>query len=52
MDFLFNSVLYWVGDLQAWVALGTLVFLEIILGIDNLIFLAIIIARLPESQRD
>ncbi|MCH5313764.1 MAG: TerC family protein [Helicobacter sp.] len=42
----------WIGDIHAWIALATLVFLEIVLGIDNLIFLAIIIARLPESKRD
>ncbi|WP_334085262.1 TerC family protein [Helicobacter typhlonius] len=42
----------WVSDVNAWIALGTLVFLEIVLGIDNLIFLAIVIARLPESQRE
>lgn len=47
-----NASFGWVGDIQAWVALGTLVFLEIVLGIDNLIFLAIVIARLPESQRE
>lgn len=42
----------WIGDFNAWVALATLVFLEIVLGIDNLIFLSIIISRLEESQRD
>ncbi|MCX2716772.1 TerC family protein [Helicobacter sp. MIT 21-1697] len=42
----------WIGDLNAWVALVTLVFLEIVLGIDNLIFLSIIISRLEASQRD
>ena len=40
----------WIGDFNAWVALATLVFLEIVLGIDNLIFLSIIISRLEESQ--
>lgn len=54
MDFLHwvSSAFYWVGDLHAWVALATLVFLEIVLGIDNLIFLAIIITRLEESKRE
>lgn len=42
----------WIGDFNAWVALATLVFLEIVLGIDNLIFLSIIISRLEVSQRD
>lgn len=45
-------MLDWIWDIHAWIALGTLVFLEIVLGIDNLIFLAIIIARLPQSQRE
>ena len=54
MDFshLFHQAFFWVGDFNAWVALATLIFLEIVLGIDNLIFLAIIIARLPESKRE
>ncbi len=45
-------MLDWIWDIHAWIALGTLVFLEIVLSIDNLIFLAIIIARLPQSQRE
>ncbi len=49
---MFFSMFGWVSDVNAWIALGTLVFLEIVLGIDNLIFLAIVIARLPESQRE
>lgn len=49
---LFYQAFFWVGDFEAWVALATLIFLEIVLGIDNLIFLAIIIARLPESKRE
>lgn len=36
----------------AWVGLGTLVAREIVLGIDNLIFLAILAERLPPEQRD
>jgi predicted tellurium resistance membrane protein TerC len=41
----------WVGDPTAWVALGTLVVLEIVLGIDNLIFISILTNKLPEEQR-
>ncbi len=54
MDFshLFHQAFFWIDDFNAWVALATLIFLEIVLGIDNLIFLAIIIARLPESKRE
>ena len=36
---------------QAWLAFLTLSVLEIVLGIDNLIFIAILIARLPEERR-
>ena len=40
-----------VGDPTAWVALATLVVLEIVLGIDNLIFISILTNKLPEAQR-
>jgi predicted tellurium resistance membrane protein TerC len=39
-------------DPQAWVAFVTLAALEIVLGIDNIIFITILANRLPESQRD
>jgi len=42
----------WINDPQAWVALATLVALEIVLGIDNIIFISILVGRLPEHQRD
>jgi predicted tellurium resistance membrane protein TerC len=42
----------WIADPAAWVGLGTLVALEIVLGIDNLIFLAILAGKLPPEQRD
>jgi predicted tellurium resistance membrane protein TerC len=41
----------WLGDPTAWVALLTLVVLEIVLGIDNLIFISILTNKLPEGQR-
>lgn len=41
----------WIADPQAWVALGTLTALEIVLGIDNIIFLTILVGRLPEEKR-
>jgi len=40
------------ADPQAWLAFTTLALLEIVLGIDNLIFIAILVARLPETRRD
>src|SRR5687768_1400309 len=42
----------WMTDPTVWVELLTLVALEIVLGIDNLIFIAILSDRLPEEQRD
>jgi len=38
-------------DPHAWVSLATLSVLEIVLGIDNIIFLSIVSARLPEAQQ-
>lgn len=42
----------WIASPEAWVALATLVALEIVLGIDNIIFISILVARLPEAQRN
>ncbi len=41
----------WIYDPSAWVALATLTALEIVLGIDNIIFISILVGRLPEHQR-
>lgn len=41
----------WISDPQAWIALATLTALEIVLGIDNIIFLSIVVGRLPVEQR-
>jgi len=37
---------------ETWVALATLTVLEIVLGIDNVIFISILVQRLPTEQRD
>lgn len=42
----------WIVDPQAWLALATLTALEIVLGIDNIIFISILVERLPEKQRN
>ncbi len=42
----------WVSNPEAWVALVTLTSLEIVLGVDNIIFISILVGRLPENQRD
>ena len=36
---------------EAWVALLTLTFLEIVLGIDNIIFISIVSNKLPEHEQ-
>jgi predicted tellurium resistance membrane protein TerC len=41
----------WVSDPQVWVSLLTLAGLEIVLGIDNLVFISILAGRLPEEQQ-
>jgi predicted tellurium resistance membrane protein TerC len=42
----------WISDPTIWVGLLTLVALEIVLGIDNLIFIAILADKLPPKERD
>ncbi|SEL13793.1 TerC family protein [Nitrosovibrio tenuis] len=42
----------WLTSPEAWVALVTLTALEIVLGIDNIIFISILVGRLPETQRN
>ena len=42
----------WISSPEAWIALGTLTALEIVLGIDNIIFISILVGRLPERQRN
>lgn len=47
MDYLTQLVV----DPTAWVALATLITMEVVLGIDNLIFISILTNKLPEHQR-
>jgi predicted tellurium resistance membrane protein TerC len=42
----------WVSQPDAWVALVTLVVLELVLGVDNVIFISILAGKLPVDQRD
>lgn len=42
----------WMSDPTAWVGLATLIVLEIVLGIDNLVFIAILADKLPAHQRN
>ncbi len=41
----------WISSPEAWVALATLAILEIVLGIDNIIFISILADKLPEDQQ-
>ena len=47
MDTLVNLA----SDPAAWIALSTLIAMEVVLGIDNLIFISVLTNRLPEHQR-
>ena len=47
-----ESILPLLSDPAAWVALVTLVVMEVVLGIDNLIFISILTNKLPEHQRE
>lgn len=41
----------WLSSPEAWMALLTLTALEIVLGVDNIIFIAILVGRLPKAQQ-
>ena len=41
----------WITDPQIWIALATLTFLEIVLGVDNIIFISILSGKLPPAQQ-
>ncbi len=42
----------WLATPEGWIALVSLISLEIVLGIDNIIFISILVGRLPVQQRD
>jgi predicted tellurium resistance membrane protein TerC len=41
----------WIASPEAWIALLSLTALEIVLGVDNIIFISILVARLPAEER-
>ncbi|MCK6462016.1 MAG: TerC family protein, partial [Planctomycetes bacterium] len=41
----------WLSDPQAWIALATLTVLEVVLGIDNVVFISILAGKLPPGQQ-
>ncbi|MDZ4675381.1 MAG: TerC family protein, partial [Gemmatimonadota bacterium] len=42
----------WISSPEIWIALGTLTALEVVLGIDNIVFISILAGRLPEEQQE
>ncbi|WP_417068607.1 TerC family protein [Niveibacterium terrae] len=42
----------WLADPNAWIALATLTALEIVLGVDNIIFITILVGRVDEARRN
>ncbi|MBL8687783.1 MAG: TerC family protein [Rhodospirillaceae bacterium] len=46
-----DDLLHLAADPTAWAALATLIVMEVVLGIDNLIFISILTNRLPEAHR-
>jgi predicted tellurium resistance membrane protein TerC len=42
----------WIASPEAWIALVSLTALEIVLGVDNIIFISILVSRLPAEQRE
>jgi predicted tellurium resistance membrane protein TerC len=51
VDFLTNSF-DWVSSPEGWIALGTLTVLEIVLGIDNIVFISILAGKLRSQDRE
>lgn len=41
----------WIASPEAWAALATLTLLEIVLGIDNIVFISVLVGRLPQNER-
>ena len=42
----------WIADPEIWIALGTLTALELVLGIDNIVFISIVAGKLPPEKQD
>jgi predicted tellurium resistance membrane protein TerC len=41
----------WIATPEAWAALATLTLLEIVLGVDNIVFISVLVGRLPAAER-
>ena len=46
-----SEALGWATSAEGWIALGTLTVLEIVLGIDNIVFISILAGKLPQQDR-
>ncbi len=46
-----NLIMHWMSEPEGWIALLTLTALEIVLGIDNIIFLSVITSRIPHENQ-
>ncbi len=42
----------WITSPESWIALLTLTVLEIVLGIDNIVFISILVGKLPEEEQE
>ncbi len=51
MDILSNAF-GWTGSAEGWIALATLTVLEIVLGIDNIVFISILAGKLRQEERN
>ena len=47
----FSTWITWMSEPEAWIALGTLTALEIVLGIDNIVFISILVGKLPPERQ-
>lgn len=47
-----ENIFHWVNDPSQWISLLTLTFLEVVLGIDNLLFVSIAVSKLKGKQKD
>ena len=45
-------MLDWIADPNAWIALATLTALEIVLGVDNIIFISVLVGRVEPARRE
>jgi predicted tellurium resistance membrane protein TerC len=46
-----SGALGWATSAEGWIALGTLTVLEVVLGIDNIVFISILAGKLPHADR-